>query len=85
MSLPDYSFQKFKSQDGTHLANLRCHVCTKTGTRYILWGEIQQAFDGVNHLVDIRQIRVMFSIDNDGELYAPLSENDHGKVLSDIR
>jgi len=84
MSLPDNPFQKFKSQDDTYLANLRCHVCTKTGTRYILWGEIQQALGGVDHLEDIYRLRVMFSIDNDGELYAPLSENDHGKAISVI-
>lgn len=72
MPQPEHTFQTFKSEDGTPLFGLRCHVCEKTGARYILWKNVQTAFDGVIYLTTVDVKFVLFTVDNDGELYVSL-------------
>lgn len=62
------TFQTFKSENGTPLASLRCHVCAETGARYNLWSEIQQAFE-VNDILFLNKYGLVpFMIDQNGEL-----------------
>lgn len=76
MSLSERTFQTFKSEDGTSLTSLRCHVCEETGEQFILWRDVQQAFDGVHYLEADDVSMAVFSVDNDGELYVELIRHD---------
>ncbi|KAF9301767.1 hypothetical protein BGZ74_006305 [Mortierella antarctica] len=43
-------FQKFKSKDGTQLRSLPTRVSDTGGGRYVLWSDIQLAFEGIDSL-----------------------------------
>lgn len=43
-------FQKFENEDGSTLSSLQTHVCTETDEQYLLWTDIQNAFQGIDHL-----------------------------------
>jgi len=61
-------FQAFRSHDGESLDSQPTRVCSDTGKRYILWSDIQHAFKGAIHLEDQHQRKIMFMIDNNGEM-----------------
>ncbi|KAF9309334.1 hypothetical protein BG003_009875 [Podila horticola] len=67
--------QKFESKDHAHThaqpPSLPTHLCPETGKRYMLWTDIQDNIVGASHL-ETYAGRVMFMIDNHGELYQPL-------------
>lgn len=65
---PAVVLQKFKSEDGKSLPSLPAHVCEATGEQYVLWRDIQDAFVGVSHLQDFRGSRVLFTVDDNGEM-----------------
>lgn len=60
--------QKFKSKDGTPLRSLRPHVCTDTGEKFLLWNDIQNTFEGIDHLEAADEKRILFTIRNDFKL-----------------
>lgn len=43
-------FQMFWSTDGNTLGRLQSHICAKTGEHYVLWSDVQDAFEDVDHL-----------------------------------
>ncbi|KFH63799.1 hypothetical protein MVEG_10492 [Podila verticillata NRRL 6337] len=63
-------FQKFNAEDGSMLPSLQTHLCAETDKRYLLWTDIQHAFNGVNHLSGrwTRSERIIFTIDAANEL-----------------
>lgn len=61
-------FQTFESEDGTPLASLPTSLCTETDERYVLWRDVQDAFDGILHVSTMFETTVLFTIDGDGEL-----------------
>lgn len=66
--------QRFKSEDGTPLASLRSHPCGgETGERYVLWTDIQRAFQGISRLETEFRNRTLFTVEAGGELYVLLS------------
>lgn len=67
--------QKFKSKDGTLLVSLRSHHgAADTQERYILWSDIQRAFQGIDHLESESGRRILFMIDIYATLYVLLSQ-----------
>lgn len=62
-------FQRFQPKDGTPLASLSTQLCAETGEPYFLWSEVQRVFESVDHLHASNAARVMFMIDEDGDLY----------------
>ncbi|KAF9390106.1 hypothetical protein CPB97_009908, partial [Podila verticillata] len=66
------TFQQFVSEDYQPLASLPIHVCPETNERYVLWSNIQDAFEGVTFLRYWSTTRVLFMITQNGELYRPL-------------
>jgi len=72
-------FQRFESQDGKPLASLPTYVCPETSKRYILWDDIQSTFADVVFLrrpgnSDRVSNKILFMIDQNGELYVSFSE-----------
>lgn len=66
--------QKFQSNDGTPLTRIRSHPCASdTKEQYVLWSDIQHAFQGIDHLETYMEKHVLFETDSDGELYVLLS------------
>lgn len=63
------TFQQFVSEDYQPLASLPIHVCPETNERYVLWSNIQDAFEGVTFLRYWSTTRVLFMITQNGELY----------------
>lgn len=65
-------FQTFKTEDGQPFQKLPAQICPETGHTCIFWQDVQNAFNGMDH-VDGTQggytIRVMFMIDQYGDLY----------------
>lgn len=61
--------QSFCSQDEQQLPGLPTYYCSETDERYLLWSDVQQAFEGVIYLTDSSLEGALFMIDNDGELY----------------
>ncbi|KFH74116.1 hypothetical protein MVEG_01329 [Podila verticillata NRRL 6337] len=66
------AFQQFVSEDYQPLASLPIHVCPQTSERYVLWSNVQDAFEGVVFLRYWSTTRVLFMTRQDGELYRPL-------------
>lgn len=62
------SVQYFISEDRRPLASVPTLVCTETSERYLLWTDIQGTFPSVSYLRDLRGSRILFLIDNYGEL-----------------
>ncbi|KAF9199038.1 hypothetical protein BGZ59_004228, partial [Podila verticillata] len=62
-------FQKFKAEDGSPLTSLRTHLCPETCERFVLWTDIQHAFNGIGHLKPERKKpkRILFTTDAAGE------------------
>lgn len=61
--------QRFESKDGTPLASLPTLVCAESGERYLLWNEIQLAFEHIDHLEYYLGSRGLFMTNKDDELY----------------
>lgn len=59
--------QQFQCKDNEPLASLPTRVCTDTGKRYLLWSDVQHAFDDLDHVLNYGS-RVLFEIDEHGEL-----------------
>lgn len=69
-SLEDTDRQRFKTKDGIHLVSLRSYPCAADADeRYVLWADIQRAFQDIDHLETTDEKRVLFMIDSDSELY----------------
>lgn len=59
--------QEFQSKDKKPLASLPTRVSSNTGKRYLLWSEIQNAFDDLDY-IRYYSGRVPFQIDDHGEM-----------------
>lgn len=67
--------QRFRAYGSTPLDSLPTRICARTGERYLLWSEIQDAFTGINHLrQSLWGPRVLFMIDEDNEVYVSHSK-----------
>ena len=65
-------FQTFETEDGQPLQKLPVQICPETGHTCIFWQDVQNAFNGMDHVDGKRgghTIRVMFMINQYGELY----------------
>lgn len=65
--------QKFKSKDGTPLRSLRPHVCIDTGEHFLHWNDVQNLFEGIDHLETADEKRILYTIRKDFKLYVMLS------------
>ncbi|KFH63798.1 hypothetical protein MVEG_10491 [Podila verticillata NRRL 6337] len=61
-------YQKFEAEGGSSLRSLSSYHCAETDERYLLWTDIQHAFNGIDHLKHTWGDRVLFTIDAAGEL-----------------
>lgn len=75
------AFQKFKTEDGSPLNSLRTHICAETEEQYLLWTDVQCAFQGIDHLKTDGDTRGFFTIDANGELYVLLLEKQSSYLL----
>ncbi|KAF9207660.1 hypothetical protein BGZ59_011047, partial [Podila verticillata] len=62
------ALQKFRSEEGKLLTSLQGHVCPETEIQYLHWSDIQLAFPRILHLEYSNGVRVLYSINDDGEL-----------------
>lgn len=60
--------QNLRSLIGAPLKAQPTQVCSKTGKRYVLWSDIEQAFGIACYLETIYGGRVLFMINDNGEL-----------------
>lgn len=60
--------QRFQSQDFTSLISLPSRTCPKMGERYVLWSDIQKAFEGINYLTQSWGPRVLFMVDDEDQV-----------------
>ncbi|KFH74015.1 hypothetical protein MVEG_01228 [Podila verticillata NRRL 6337] len=66
-------FQEFERADGSH-ARLPAQTLVGTNERYVLWSDVQDAFEDVDHLRDQQKELVLF-----------MSDNDNGKPCRPLR
>lgn len=63
------ALQKFRSEEGKLLSSLQGHVCPETEIQYLYWSDIQLAFPQMLYLQYSHGGIVLYSINDDGELY----------------
>ncbi|KFH74017.1 hypothetical protein MVEG_01230 [Podila verticillata NRRL 6337] len=56
--------QRFISSTDSLIASLPTHLCTKTGGRYLLWGDLRDTFKDVDHLLNQYKNIALLMIDN---------------------
>lgn len=80
--------QKFISKDGAPLTGIRSNPwIADTEERYVLWSDILRTFHGIDHLETEEEYeaeRILFMIDDDGELYALLSRTNMQLIYSHL-
>ncbi|KAF9282785.1 hypothetical protein BGZ74_002085, partial [Mortierella antarctica] len=65
MASLERTIQTFESEDGMQLKSLPCHVCEETGAQYVLWRDVQKAFEGVSFLKGGLWGKALFEVDSD--------------------
>jgi hypothetical protein len=69
--------QKFQTKEGVPLTSLQSHPCSSdSGERYVLWSDIQCAFQGIVRLETEEEVTILFTIDSSGELYVISSQTN---------
>lgn len=59
-------FQEFESKNGEPLLSLLTSV-SSSGSRHVLWSDIQDAFEGIDHLT-YYGMRILFETDDNFEV-----------------